>query len=156
VRNAKECVVFDNMNIVKIPDKILFTKLAYVEKPPTQNLIDEMERLMEINIGVGLAASQIGINQAFFVAKLRQGFTVCINPQITDHGREEITEYEGCLSILDAKGNVIRKPKKRWAVIDVIYFPLNPREGLCSETLKRMDARIFQHEMDHLEGRLCQ
>jgi len=144
------------LQIVKMPNDILLTKLAYVEKTPSQSLIDEMQRLMVMKMGVGLAASQIGINQAFFVAKLSQGFTVCINPQITDHGREEIMEYEGCLSILDAKGNIIRKPKKRWAVIDVIYFPLNPREGLCSETLKRMDARIFQHEMDHLEGKLCQ
>ena len=141
------------MNIIKKPNPILLKKLKYVEQKPSERSIFEMCDLMTMAGGVGLAAKQVGIDQAFFIAKFSRAFTVCINPQIRSHGRQEINQGEGCLSILDDLGKSIYAPKKRWAVVDVVFQTMN---GFASMTLKYNDARIFQHEMDHLEGRLCQ
>lgn len=104
--------------------------------------------------GVGLAAPQIGFNLRLFVmiprAKIQGGWTstICINPKILDHGRGEKIEVEGCLSV---PGDIHRV--KRWEVLNVQYFDENGK--LISRTLKYWEARIFQHEMDHLEGVLC-
>jgi len=111
-----------------------------------------MQLLMGLKNGIGLSANQVGISQSFFIANFKDGFEIVINPEIIMHGKEEIVENEGCLSILDKKGKPIYKPKKRWAVITVSYLSFN---GACNRTFKRLDARIFQHEMDHLNGKLC-
>lgn len=117
-------------------------------------LIDEMKKTMIENKGVGLAANQVGIEKRFFVANIGSQFGVFINPSIISHGKDEIEQAEGCLSILGEDGKSIYKPKKRWAIIDVMFW--DEKKNHHKVTLKRFDARIFQHEMDHLDGRLCQ
>jgi len=144
--------------IVDPKDAGLLTKCEGVVVPPLPSDITLMKKVMRANRGVGLSANQVGIDQAFFIAEFSFGFRVCMNPRMKSHGTEIIGKLEGCLSILNDKGLPIYKPKPRWAVIDVIYdafdSAFNPIEE--KRTLKRQDARIFQHEMDHLEGRLCQ
>lgn len=120
----------------------------------TPETLEELRKTMEENRGIGLAANQVGISRRFFVAKIGGKFGAFINPVIMNHGKAEEEEPEGCLSILDENGEFIFKPKKRWSVIDVIYW--DEQKRLFKKTLKRLDARIFQHEVDHLDGRLCQ
>jgi len=135
------------------PDKLLEKRLAYVTESPDLKLLEKMFDYMDSRKGCGVSANQVGVEQAFFVAKFSFGGEVCINPVVIRHGNQELEEPEGCLSILGKDGNPVFKPKNRWAVIDVEYSNL---DDLITTTLKRGDARIFQHEMDHLNGVLCQ
>lgn len=116
--------------------------------------LDGLKRTMIENNGVGLAANQIGKSERFFVANINGRFGLFVNPKIVSHGKELVEQPEGCLSILGEDGKPTYKPKKRYAVITVHYWDKN--KTLVEETLKRLDARIFQHEMDHLDGKLCQ
>lgn len=103
---------------------------------------------------VGLAAPQIGENRRLFVmwpywkSGSERGVRVCFNPVIKSHGREVVKEREGCLSI---PGRI--SEKSRYAIIEVAYF--NENGEYVQETLRRWEARIFQHELDHLDGILC-
>lgn len=142
------------MDIVLHPDKKLRKPTETMTHIPSAEFIEEMRQFMILKRGVGLAANQIGITDSFFIANFSFGFEVCVNPEIIQTGREIMESPEGCLSILDEKGRFIFKPKKRNAVITVTYTAMSG--ALLKKTLKRLDAKIFQHEMDHLAGRLCQ
>jgi peptide deformylase len=140
------------MDIVLYPNSVLTTPTERVEVKPTEEFIGQMRELMIRKRGIGLAANQIGLNQSFFIAHFSTGFEVCINPRIVNRGNQRAITAEGCLSILDDKGETIFKPRPRFVVIDVEYETLY---GRVVKTMKRMDAKIFQHEMDHLNGLLC-
>lgn len=140
--------------IVKKGNPVLEKRCDEVFRDFPKEELDELKKTMDDNRGVGLAANQIGKSERFFVANIHGRFGIFINPVILNHGKEEIEENEGCLSILGKDGKSIFKPKKRFAVITVRYW--DRQKALIQETLKRFDARIFQHEMDHLDGRLCQ
>jgi len=97
---------------------------------------------MAKNNGCGLAGIQIGIPLRFFIIRDRMIF----NPVIERHGKQTLDGNEGCLSF---PGKNINVP--RYAVIDVKYF--DETGTICNETLKGINARIFQHEYDHLDGK---
>ncbi len=112
---------------------------------------DMMDTLEEDEKGVGLAAPQIGISKRIMVinlTKYEEGKKFAlINPKIIDHSFEEEEYEEGCLSVPDVWGNVSRPktvrlkgtlPGGRTILIDADNYL----------------ARVLQHEMDHLEGRL--
>jgi peptide deformylase len=73
--------------------------------------------------------------------------TVLINPEIITHSRETATEEEGCLSL---PGVVI--PVARFLSVTIRYLDEEGKEQ--ERRLMGMDARVAQHEIDHLEGRL--
>src|SRR3990167_999875 len=117
----------------------------------TEFLFKDMVRIMESNGGVGLAAPQIGINKRFFIMKLIGKIELVINPRILNHGKEALYKEEGCLSVPD-----IKKELKRWNVIDVKYITMvDGSLNYIETTFKKQQARIFQHEYDHLDGILC-
>lgn len=104
-------------------------------------------------LGVGLSASQVGINRRFFVMtpfkKQRESNVwYCFRPVMTGHGRDQSSDMEGCLSCPDSYVMVTR-----WRIIDVEYY--DKERKLVKKTLKGWEARIFQHELDHLNGVLC-
>lgn len=142
------------MNIIQVGDPCLTQKCEPFFESLAPELIAQMRETMEKNNGIGLAANQVGISKSFFMAYIEGVFGVFVNPVIRNHGQEHSENPEGCLSILDAHGKCIYKPKKRWKVIDVSYLDENQKEH--RRTLKRLSARIFQHELDHLNGKLCQ
>jgi peptide deformylase len=94
--------------------------------------------------GVGLAANQCGFPHRMFVMA---GGMVCINPKILEKSTEEVREKEGCLSF---PGLII--PITRAATIRVEYYTVagDRRE----ETFTGSTAQVFQHEYDHLEGKV--
>jgi len=115
---------------------------------------DEMEdlsnKLMEVftraRDAVGLAAPQIGINKQAFVYASANGPKIMFNPLILErYGR--VTESEGCLSVPKLRKNVAR------AAMIVIQYEDHTGK-VCLETLKDFEARICQHECDHLKGKL--
>lgn len=143
------------LQIVKHPDEDLHKSCADVDiMEITDDLVESMFKIMLQNHGVGLAAPQIGINKRFFIYAINQSknnLKVVINPKILGHGKSEDYFEEGCLSVPGQKRDL-----KRWQIINVQYMTKkNGKLELVTETLKRWEARVFQHEFDHLEGILC-
>jgi peptide deformylase len=116
--------------------------------PETQALLDDMVDTMREAHGVGLAASQVGVEEQLFVyesAGHEIPLRVVVNPMITPHERELVYDWEGCLSIPDLRGMVPRHPAVRVQGLD--------REGRPLDYVCRgFEARIVQHEFDHLNG----
>ena len=96
--------------------------------------------------GVGLAAPQVGVNQQIFIADIGDGPLAFINPKLIKKSGADVIE-EGCLSIPGVTV-MVRRPER----IVVRYVDENnqPHEKIYEE----MMARVIQHEMDHLDGKL--
>ncbi len=141
--------------VVIAPDARLRVKTRLVKKfkPGLADIIREMIKTtlsFKDPEGVGLASTQIGNDERYFVGKIGpeennlKGF---INPQILWMSKRTKKYFEGCLSIPDYWGETIRSIQ-----IKVTYQDLFDKRH--TETLKGVDAWIFQHEVDHLEGKL--
>ena len=109
-------------------------------------LCDSMIETMYDAPGVGLAANQIGVGQRFFVYDAGEGPRVVINPRIVETSGE--WEYdEGCLSV-PGMGWPITRP----GTVHLVGVDLEGR-GL-DVVATELEARIFLHETDHLDGHL--
>lgn len=116
-----------------------------------RHLVEMMARVMEEGDGVGLAANQIGVLSRVLLWKLPEQeegeYQVCINPEILETSESCGTEHEGCLSIPGVTVEVTRP--------EVVVLRA---QGLAGESfsveLAGLPARIVQHEIDHLDGRL--
>lgn len=109
-------------------------------------LIKEMGIAMKKQKGVGLAAPQVGINQRLILVTLDNKIVVpMINPKIISHS--DFVEFgeEGCLSIPGKWGQV-----RRYSEIIVEY--LDEKEDKKILKLNSFNARVVQHEIDHLDG----
>ncbi len=122
-----------------------------------RRLMDDMLETMYKDQGVGLAANQIGELKRIIVMDLQdsedqerpEGFypLYMANPEITSASKEKITADEGCLSV---PGQIV--PVERPESINITYLDYNnnKQEMLVEGWL----ARVIQHEMDHLNGKL--
>lgn len=121
-----------------------------------QTLIDDMYQTMYSAKGVGLAAPQIGRDIRLFVMDTLQldkkekrtldGVKkVFINAQLLDETGEPWLYEEGCLSIPDIHVEIERKP-----VIHIRYLDQEWKEH--TDTFEGLNARVIQHEYDHIEG----
>jgi peptide deformylase len=110
-------------------------------------LVDDMVETMHEARGLGLAAPQVGVQKRLFVYQLEDRDPVAvINPTIAEsHGEWEYEE--GCLSIPGLYFPIVR-PKE----IHLTGFDLDGNE--ISIEADELEARCFQHELDHLDGRL--
>ena len=102
--------------------------------------------------GVGLAAPQIGINKRIFVMDCndeqeKKEYVIAINPEVKSFSDELKTYKEGCLSIPEITEEVVRPEK-----VNVSYEDLSGK--LKTEKLEGLWATCFQHELDHLNGKL--
>ena len=114
--------------------------------PSERMLIKSMIATMLEAKGVGLAAPQVGINQRLFVMDVGEGPLAIINPKITKKIGADILE-EGCLSIPEVTIN-IERPQQ----VTVKYMD---EDGKTMKiTCEELKARVIQHEMDHLNGKL--
>lgn len=114
--------------------------------PSERVLIRALLAAMYENKGVGLAAPQVGVSQQIFVADPGDGPIAVINPKIVKKSGNAKME-EGCLSIPGVKLQV-RRP----AEILVEYTDENNQK--VERHFSELMARIFQHENDHLQGKL--
>ncbi len=124
----------------------------------TQALIDSMIETMRDANGAGLAAPQVGVSKRIAVAEVRPGnprypykppipLTVFVNPVLELVDRETFATNEGCLSMPNLRGDL-----ERFVNVRVYYLD---REGEHHAEVKRgLTAGTFQHEIDHLDGRL--
>jgi peptide deformylase len=140
------------MSILKIkifPDEVLRKKTLPVVKITSEEhrLIQDMIETMYTADGVGLAANQVGLNKRIFVANPtgeKGKELVVINPRIVDKsGKERF--LEGCLSLPGISAEV-----KRFKRLVVKAQAMDGRENLIHA--EGPLARIFQHEIDHLDG----
>tara|TARA_Y100001934_G_scaffold267958_1_gene349275 strand:- start:1890 stop:2426 length:537 start_codon:yes stop_codon:yes gene_type:complete len=124
----------------------------------TQSLVEDMWDSMEAAGGIGLAAPQIGISKQLAVIRLQEQSDrypdmkdsedfVIFNPKITVLDETEQGFWEGCLSIPGLRGYVERPRNIR---VDYLDEDAKPKSIEIDEFL----ATVFQHEIDHLIGRL--
>lgn len=138
------------LEIVINPNTILRKKsreLKHEEilRPEFKKLIKEMAVTMLKKDGVGLAAPQIGKNIRLIVINSEEEVLAFINPKIIKKSwRKKIAE-EGCLSLPD-----IFLPVKRHLSVEVEFLDLTGQKQKIKA--KDMLARVFQHEIDHLDG----
>ena len=113
----------------------------------------EMFLVMYATQGVGLAAPQVGINKRLMVyndtgdAKKWMKETVMINPKIVEFSDATDVEEEGCLSFPNMGGDVQRS---KWIKVEA----QNLKGKKMKKKFKGWEARIFQHEYDHLDGKV--
>ena len=140
--------------ILLYPDPLLLMRSAKINifDKNLENLSKDLIDTMYDADGVGLAAPQIGINKRIFVMDCsseneEKDCRVVINPEI-EHASEELGSYkEGCLSIPGITEEISR-PK----VIKVLYQDVNG--VLQRDTYDDLWSICFQHELDHLNGKL--
>lgn len=143
------------MEITKIPHKILAKKTENVAIEDIKNgrhrrLVSEMKKAMKENVGVGLAANQIGRGLSIFVIDTKTADAykvpeVYFNPEITEYSADTDEIEEGCLSIPETYFLIIRPKKVKLKAVDERgnRFKIKARGFL---------ARVLQHETDHLNG----
>jgi peptide deformylase len=126
--------------------------------PATQELIDSMIETMRDANGAGLAAPQVGVSKRIAVIEVRPGnprypykpavpLTVIVNPVLEVIGEETYLNNEGCLSMPNLRGDL-----ERWVNVSVRH--LDREGGEVEGTYRGLTAGTFQHEIDHLDGRL--
>lgn len=119
--------------------------------PEVDRLIDDMIETMHAAPGVGLAAPQVGEPLRIFVVDLSVGrrprdLIVVVNPELCERSGLQLEE-EGCLSVPGFSATVPR-PRR------VVVRGLDRQGQPVTHAGEGLLARAFQHEMDHLEGRL--
>lgn len=143
------------LDIVTVPNKVLRTKAKTVKKvdQDIKNLIGNMVETMRDAPGVGLAAPQVGILSRIIVVEwgdeedqeAPKKLYALVNPEITHHSKETVLGVEGCLSIPKFVGEVERSES-------ITIRGLNQNGQPVKIDASGWLARIFQHEVDHLEG----
>ena len=131
------------------PDPVLRMRAHEVEDfdGDLQRLIERMGSLMRDANGVGLAANQVGVLRRVFV--FRSGDdeqpVAAVNPRVVEPGEERATDDEGCLSL---QGVLV--PVERHASLTL--EAKDPQGEPLRLELTGLDARVVQHELDHLDG----
>lgn len=117
------------------------------KKSETRELVKTMRRDMQQYEGIGLSANQVGLNVKVFVAKVENKFYAFFNPEIIQASKEIIAMDEGCLSVPGVFGSVDRPAK-----ITIKGYDQNGK--VIKIKAWGLLARVFQHEIDHLHGKL--
>lgn len=137
--------------VVKYPDPILTTPCQEFDfiNPPIdpKTLADALMTAMYDHNGIGIAANQLNIPLRVFAIRGPEFNYVCFNPKIVYHSEKTNTLYEGCLSFPGLFIKIKRPEEIR------VRFQ-TPSGVVDTKTFGGMTARIFQHELDHLDGQL--
>jgi peptide deformylase len=139
--------------IVTLPNEVLRRKARPISDfgPELQQLIDDMVETMRDAPGVGLAAPQVGVSQRVVVVEYSEDedipaklYTI-VNPMIARRSKETEMATEACLSLPGLAGDVERS-------IRVTVRGVNRHGQKMKFKVEGWLARIFQHEIDHLDG----
>ncbi len=143
-----------DIKVLKYPDPFLREISKPVVLPLTdqdRELIEDMRMTMYKENGIGLAAIQIGWQKRICVLDItssRANPIVMINPIVKSKSEETLTMNEGCLSAPGKFGDV-----KRHIRIKVNYWCEHEEEH--EKTFYNLHAQVIQHELDHMDGKLC-
>lgn len=143
------------MEITKTPHKVLENKTKEVKADDIKSgvyaqLALDMKKAMKDNMGVGLAANQIGQDLSIFVIDPKLALEnevpeVYFNPEITEYSTDADEMEEGCLSIPGFYVEIKRSKK-------IMFKALNEEGKKIKFKAKGFLARVLQHETDHLNG----
>ena len=133
------------------PDPVLRMKANDVEEidESVTGLVERMKGLMSEARGVGLAAPQLGILRRVLVyqAGEEESFVALVNPRVVQSGEELVADDEGCLSL--GAATVIVEVERPATVVVEGKSPEGEDLRIEAEGL---EARVIQHELDHLDG----
>ena len=133
------------------PDPVLRMKANDVDEidDSVTGLVERMKGLMSEARGVGLAAPQLGILRRVLVyqAGEEEPFRALVNPRVVESGEERIADDEGCLSL--GAASVIVEVERPTAIVVEATSPEGEELRIEAEGL---EARVIQHELDHLDG----
>ena len=136
------------MKLLFYPDEWLTKEVKPFdfEKQDATVIENQMITLMNLSKGVGLAANQVGLDSQIFVMTNKYGekFSI-INPTVIAASKETVEGDEGCLSF----PGLILKVKRAQSIAVEFYDPKGDKQNL---EFTDWDARVFQHEFDHLFG----
>lgn len=142
-------------DIVYVPEPVLRRKAHKVTDfgASFQQLVDDMVETMRDAPGVGLAAPQVGVDQRLVVIENHDDdddprptkLYVLVNPEIVQASEEKVIGVEGCLSVPGLVGEVSRHKQ-------ITVKAQNRRGQNVKIKVSDWTARIFQHEIDHLDG----
>lgn len=160
LRQAYRQRQIDNRNrtlrnmVRKFDDPILYRICDAVDEDPSHtgddlSFIDDMIAVLKAHdSGVGLAAPQIGVPLRVCLIKPKDSIKVMINPLIFTKSADTNIAVEGCLSYPKYSG-----PVERFSTIKVAYYDRQFKKH--EEEITGFEARIVQHEVDHLDG-ICE
>ena len=125
--------------------------------PPIQEFIDALIHTMRSANGAGLAANQVHQSLRICAIEVKDNprypyrpnipLTILVNPDLSPASELMFDNYEGCLSVPNLRGKVKRHCEIRVEAMDRFGNPI-------SETVRGMTAATYQHEVDHLDGKL--
>tara|TARA_B110000438_G_scaffold271966_1_gene290301 strand:- start:4760 stop:5272 length:513 start_codon:yes stop_codon:yes gene_type:complete len=142
-------------NILYVPNPRLRQK-ALIIKKITKVEVDLSKKMIEIMLkapGVGLAANQIGILKRIITVNIENDDTkkekiyTLFNPKIISYSKKKVIMEEGCLSLPKQYAEIERSES-------IILEYINEKNEIIKEKKKGFEARVLQHEIDHLEGKL--
>ena len=142
--------------VITIPNSVLRKKATEVKQfgEELQTLIEDMIDTMRNEPGVGLAAPQVNVSQRVIVVEYPENeedenaeprLFVVVNPEIIRASEDKVMGTEGCLSVPGLIGDVERH-------LEITVKGKTQRGQPLKLKLKGWTARIFQHEIDHLNG----
>jgi peptide deformylase len=146
VRARREAAL---LHVRKFGDPVLKTRARPVERFDEELAaeVERMGRLMNDALGIGLAATQLGVLHRVLVYRVVPGGPIAalVNPEVEWSGRDAEIAEEGCLSLPGVHVDVERP----------VHVRVHARDGRGEEIVVEasgLEARVIQHEMDHLDG----
>jgi peptide deformylase len=135
--------------VVKFGDPVLKSKASPVRDfgPELRAEVERMVSIMRDGMGVGLAATQLGLLRRLLVFQAGPDSepTALINPEVEWLSAEVVVAEEGCLSLPRVSMDVERPLHARFSGLDVDGEPVRLEAS-------GLEARVLQHEIDHLDG----
>ena len=136
------------MKLIDTTDERLYTtanKIDNVKSLSVKLLKEKLIKSLHQEDCISLSACQLGRSEAMFVMYSKNRLITCINPEILWESKDTISTKEHCASFPKLSIDLAR-PKK------IIVRYTNTKGDSITETLEGIDARYFQHELDHLNG----
>ena len=141
--------------ILYVPHPLLRQKSINLETIEKEDFLiaEEMMEIMLNAPGGGLAANQIGILKKIITINIKDEENnidkkyILFNPRITSYSKEKILMEEGCLSIPEQFANIERSK-------EIVVEYKNVKKILVKKRVYGLEARVLQHEIDHLSGKL--
>ncbi len=135
------------LEIKNYPDPVLKRRSEEVKEitPEIKELASDMMETMKSREGVGIAAPQVGELKRLIVVQMEKGPEAFVNPEILRKSKEQETMEEGCLCLPGVFLKIKRAKEAEIEALDINGNKIRIKTG-------GLPARIFQHEIDHLDG----
>lgn len=139
----------NTLKVRTYPDRALRKKTRRVENfnEHVIEVLKKMSEIMYLSNGVGLAATQVGLDISLLVADTGSGLMKLANPEIVERSGRKTPLLEGCLSLKGVEVMVVRDD-------EVKVRAQNENGEFFTQPFTGLEAKVLQHEIDHLQGRL--